>query len=454
MASIESSLKASSRKMWLSALILAMAITGVIVIFMRRLVLRRLHSLVKVVDSIESGESNKLVNGHEGDEIHTLGRHLERMTERLDKSICSLRQREAFLDAVINSADDGIVVVDDQLRIVKANRSFEAMLGVPSSDLVGTRCDCTRLCTGQDARTCPARLTFQSGLGERQIRSASNGNGEVRYYEVFDAPLRHVAGRRQVLEVWHDITQRREIEAHLLHSERLASLGLLASGISHEINNPLASITTCLDGLRRRLRLGGGKRLPEELPEYLELIRGEVGRCRDLTERLKVLGRKPREVRQPVDLHAVVHDIVALMRYEAQKNRVRIEQDLPSGLEPLLADESQLSQVLLNLVLNAIQAIDGSGWVRISARLLSQDQVEIEVVDSGRGIEPEDLSRIFEPFFSARSDGRGTGLGLFIAKIVIEQLGGSIDVSSTPGEGTQFRILLPSMSQSKEEVGT
>jgi signal transduction histidine kinase len=267
----------------------------------------------------------------------------------------------------------------------------------------------------------------------------------MRYFEISASPLKTVSDGPQVIEVWRDITRRREIEARLANSERLASLGFLASGVSHEINNPLASITTCLDGLCRRLNAGDGEKVPDELPEYLELIRGEVDRCRRLTERLKVLGRQPRQTRETIELSGVVRDTLALLRYEAQKTCVRIEESLTADASLVLADESQIRQVVLNVVLNAMQAIDGAGVLRVHVGPASDGFVEFEVTDTGRGIEPADQRKIFEPFYSARPDGKGTGLGLFISKIIVDNLGGSIRVTSAPGSGTSFTILFPTV---------
>jgi signal transduction histidine kinase len=244
-----------------------------------------------------------------------------------------------------------------------------------------------------------------------------------------------------VLEIWRDITRRRELEAGLAHSERLASLGFLASGISHEINNPLASITAALDGLRRRMKDGDGSP-PEELSMYLDLIRGEVGRCSELSNRLKGLGKKPRDIRKVYDLRAACEETVALVRFEAKKRFVSVELEADAGLRPILGDESQMRQVLLNLVLNAIQSIDGRG--RVVLRVAPQgDGVRIQVEDDGRGIPVEVQRTMFEPFTSARPDGRGSGLGLFISKVILDRAGGRIELSSKLGQGTLFTVWIP-----------
>lgn len=443
MAGVESALATGARKVWLSALVLALAISLVIVALMRWLVLDRLRSLVRVVDSVEAGRLNGFRRVGGADEITQLGQHLNGMALRLDQSIRDVRESEAFLDAIVNSADDGIVVVDASMRVVTANRAFAHILGVPPSEVSAEPCQCVASCLPGDNGGCPARSTFATGQVARRVRAVTDPEGMSRYYEISSSPVHGGGAREQVIEIWRDITSRREIEARLANSDRLTSLGLLAAGVSHEINNPLASITTCLDGLGRRMRTQGGGPTAAELAEYLELIRGEVARCCELTERLKVLGRRPQSTPQSVDVGAVACDTVALVRYMAEKGRVEVVVRGTDDIQPVIADEAQMRQVMLNLVLNAIQAIQGPGWLHLSIRRGGTSTVEIEVADSGRGIEPTELQRIFEPFYSLRPDGRGSGLGLFITKIIVEQFGGSIDVSSTPGEGTRFTVTLP-----------
>jgi two-component system NtrC family sensor kinase len=175
---------------------------------------------------------------------------------------------------------------------------------------------------------------------------------------------------------------------------------------------------------------------------YLELIRGEVSRCSELSNRLRGLGKKPREVREAVDVRVVAEETIALVRFEAKKRLVDVEMTADAKLRPILSDESQIRQVLLNLLLNAIQAIDGRGHVMLH---LAPDRggVRIEVEDDGRGIEAKFLPTMFEPFTSSRPDARGSGLGLFISKVIIDQFGGSIAATSRLGQGTRFTVWIP-----------
>ena len=444
MAGVDSSLRTAAWTMWSGAVTLALTTAAVIIGLMRVLVVNRLRNLVQVVDSIRAGRFRSPAEVRGADEIAQLGQAINGMAESLEESLGTLREREAFLDAVINSADDGIVVVDEGLRVVTANRAFARMPDGPRSGTSGEPCRCAGSYLTASRDDCPARSTLATGQVTHCVRAITLPDGTMRHYEIACSPIFKDGKAQEAIEVWRDITDRREMEASLASSDRLASLGLLAAGVSHEINNPLASITTCLDGLERRIRTEEGGRPIAELAEYLKLIRGEVTRCCELTERLKVLGRRPRQMPQAVDIGAVVSDTVALMRFMAKDAGIELEVRPAADPRPVFADEQQLRQVVLNLVLNAIQAVDGPGWVRISTRPGVGATVAIEVADSGRGIEPTDLPRIFEPFCSLRPDGGGSGLGLFIVKIIVEQSDGSIAVSSTPGEGTTFTVVLPS----------
>ncbi len=451
MAGLEASLDAGARKMWLAAVTLALAVAAVIVLLLRRTVVDRLGRLVNAVDGIEAGNLSAPVTVGGSDEIALLAQHLGRMAHTLDESLRDLRQREAFLDAVIDSADDGIIVVDESLRVVAANRAFAKITAIPTGELTTLPCQCAPCCQDHDATDCPARQTFLRGEVTHRLRTVTAADGAVRSYEIAASPLLAAGSPRQAIEVWRDITDRRAIEAQLASAERLASLGLLAAGISHELNNPLGSIMTCLDGLSRRLHRNGDGQIPAELPEYLRLIRGEVERCRELSNRLTALLPRSRHDRSLVDVAEVVHDTVKLLAYTAEQERVEVGVDIAPGLPPVMAEESQVRQVVLNLLLNALQASDGPGRVNVSARA-ADGGAEVEVTDWGRGIEPDDLPRIFEPFFSRRSDGRGTGLGLFISKVIVDRLGGSLAVASTPGAGARFTVHLPADSPSPQGV--
>jgi two-component system NtrC family sensor kinase len=249
------------------------------------------------------------------------------------------------------------------------------------------------------------------------------------------------------------IIRRRDTEAErlneqLLQAGKLASIGELSAGVAHEINNPLAIILT-----ERQLLLDAAKQAPIADPEFQEQFSDsmsqidiQVQRCKRITQNLLRFSRRTESMIETVDLNGFIQEVIDLMDREARTSGIKFFSELDPQLPPLLSDPSQLQQVLLNLITNAIDAHDGKpyGSIRVSTRADNQlQQAEVIVADTGGGIKPEHLRRIFDPFFTTKTVGKGTGLGLSICYSIIRRLGGSISVRSEPGKGTEFTIVLP-----------
>jgi two-component system NtrC family sensor kinase len=239
-----------------------------------------------------------------------------------------------------------------------------------------------------------------------------------------------------------------QLNRQLLQAGKLAAVGELSAGVAHEINNPLAIILTerqiLLDLAEQISNLDGNFR--KALLESLEQVDVQVQRCKRITHNLLRFSRRTTSVIEKLDLNAFLGEITELMEREARTSGIKFITDLEEDLPPLLTDPSQLQQVFLNLITNAIDANEGKpyGTIRITTR--SDDHrglVEIQVADTGSGIPKKDLERIFDPFFTTKPVGKGTGLGLSICYTIIGRLGGQITVESEPGEGTEFTIFLP-----------
>ncbi len=436
------------RMLGLAVIMLPLTLVAIAAL-MNRLVVRRVQELVTATQRVRHGDLNVTTLPSGDDELTVLGESFNAMTGTLRNSIREIERQRSYLEHVIDSMEDQVCVVDSTLRIVTANRSLVAESGKSKGAVIGQPCADVAHGGGAPCEACPARAVFATGAVQKTHFVMPDHEGRERQYEVFCSPLRDGTGAvSQVIEVRRDVTERTSLEANLRHAERLASLGLLASGISHEINNPLASIATCVDGLKRQVRSGEGE--TEEgrttLLESLDLVGRETMRAKAITTRLLVLSRPSNGLVSVVDLNPPILDTVSLLKFEAEHAGVILTPELQEALPPIVADEGQVRQLLLNLVLNAIQAaaMGPRRPGRVSIKTYSSNGIlRLSVVDNGPGIGSSEVKRIFEPFYSRRPNEQGTGLGLFIAQAIVRGLQGTIQVSSCPGEGAAFIVEVP-----------
>jgi two-component system NtrC family sensor kinase len=239
-----------------------------------------------------------------------------------------------------------------------------------------------------------------------------------------------------------------QLNKQLLQTSKLASIGELSAGVAHEINNPLAIILTerqiLLDLMDQTKVLDAHFR--EQLIQSLSQIDTQVLRCRRITQNLLRFSRRTRSIIETVDINAFIKEVVELMEREARSSGITFDLDMDESLPPMLSDPSQLQQVFLNLITNAIDAHDGKSYASIrimTHREALRKGLEIRIADTGTGISPEHLDRIFDPFFTTKPVGKGTGLGLSICYSIIKSLGGHIRVQSEVNKGTEFIIFLP-----------
>jgi nitrogen-specific signal transduction histidine kinase/CheY-like chemotaxis protein len=243
-----------------------------------------------------------------------------------------------------------------------------------------------------------------------------------------------------------DLTEHRQMQARLLHADRMASLGTLAAGVAHEVNNPLAYTLANLDYLETNVvpRLEPSVRVADELRGLVSEARMGATRVRDIVRQLRLFSRVDEDARPvPVDVHSVLETAISMAMNEL-KHRARLVRDYG---EPLRAEahEGRLGQVILNLLVNAAQAIPEGDVEHHEVRVVTRPQgtgVLIEVHDTGMGIPPENLERVFEPFFTTKPSGLGTGLGLSICHGIITSFGGRMGVESQVGKGSNFWVLL------------
>jgi signal transduction histidine kinase len=238
------------------------------------------------------------------------------------------------------------------------------------------------------------------------------------------------------------------IEQQMIATERLAALGTLAAGVAHEINNPLAIINESAGYLRTVLQKKDLAEIPyrASFDKALEKIEISVKRARTITHQLLADVGKNKPVLAEIDMQALVNETVQLFGQEAERKRIRVNLEADRDMRTLWADPNQIRQVLINLLNNAIHATDEEG--KITVRIQSKDTgATIDIIDSGAGIPKENLDRIFEPFFSTKSPGEGTGLGLFVTRDIVEKFGGKLMVESELGKGSRFRVHIPDQNR-------
>jgi PAS domain S-box-containing protein len=423
---------------------LALLLVGGIAFVVRIVILRRLQRFETAARQISEGRLDRRVPATGSDTISWLAREFNVMADSVTGLLGEVRNQRERLETVINSIDDGIVVLDRRRNVLAANDAFLARSGTARDRLLG--CSCREaagtMCTCGD---CPTLACISTG--ERQVRvfQRTRNDGTVAWEEVHASPIEGRAGEEgQVVEVWRDITDRRAAEARLSESHRLASLGLLASGFSHEMNTPLQTILACVEGIARETQAADSP-VTVRVRESAAIAREQIMRCRGITQHFLRMSRGHPSAGQIVDVHDAVTSVVSLIAPTAREHEVAIDVQTP-GAERLrvLADEADLHHALMNLLLNAVQASRPRTVVSIDADQPEPGSVRVRVRDEGCGIAPEQLQRIFEPFVSLRSD--GTGLGLFLALTFVRKWGGDIRVESGRGAGSVFAISLPTLA--------
>jgi len=427
MEQTERQLAVSVRQMSVMAAVMGLVTVIALGQLTRRLVLDRLAGVMHLTSRVRNRQFGTTLPVDSDDEIGDLAESFNLMTTSLHSSLEELEQQQEFLESLLNSLRDEIVVFDRDGRVVATNDAGRERGDVHGGEMFSPL----------------GRQTLRTGQPGVKVEIKRAAEGGERQIELHTYPLCDGAGDVvQVIQVARDITERKYLEAHLMHSERLASLGLLASGISHELNNPLGTISAGIDGLLRQSAGPLSAQTLAEMQEYLTLIRTEVHRAKSITDRLLILSRPSGGPPSLIDVCRAVADTVSLVRYQASRAHIEIRERLDSTVPLIKAHEPSLRQLVLNLLLNAMQAIAGSGTIEAEVRPV-ENGLEIAIRDDGDGIAPEDLERVFDPFFSRRRDAQGTGLGLFIASSIVDQMGGRIQIESQPGRGTVFRVFIP-----------
>lgn len=361
----------------------------------------------------------------------------------LEASRFELLRSRSTLQALFDGITAPIYIVDRDYRLVAANLASAQQAGAAPAALVGQTCyqalyGSTAVCSG-----CPLVETWSSGKGaqtaqRRWARDDLDRNGTPVEWETNSYPIRNDNGQvTQAIVFSQDVTEKRRLEASLAQSEKLAAVGQLAAGVAHEINNPLAAIIANSQLLQRELPVGDDRR------ESVDLIALAGDRASRVVRDLLDFARQEPYQTAPTDVNASIASALTLVDHEFRTHSLNLILDLEQNLPLIEGGHDRLQGVWLNLLMNARDAVNSTqGEIRLTSRR-TDGHIVVTVADNGVGIPAERLSRVFEPFYTTKAPGHGTGLGLSVCHQIIKQHGGDIQVSSLPGQGTTFTVSLP-----------
>ncbi len=414
---------------------------------LRRLVLNRLAVLAAASQHLSAGRFDVEVPVQGNDEIADLAKAFNRMVGTLRDRLRDIRDRETFLQSLIDAVPDGIRVIDSDYRIVKVNKAYREQLRIPpEEDVVGGACYASSHGASEPCAptlvTCPLLVTQIEGRTIKSIHTHRRTDGSTVEAEVSAAPMmieQENERRTYVVESIRDLAS----DIRFGHEQKLAAVGQLAAGVAHEIRNPLASIRLALQGILRSPDLNEDE---SEIGDYLRLVDGQIDKCIDVTARLLKLSGGPSDQPQLIDLNPSTMETLSLLKFHADTLDISMVTELDPVGPRLMGTEGDIRMVVLNLVQNAFHAMPSGGCLTITTQQ-KDNEVRLIVADTGKGIAPEHRPRIFDPFFTHRADGEGgTGLGLAICKTIIDGLGGTIQVESDPGQGARFTVTLPAVA--------
>ncbi|PYQ71364.1 MAG: hypothetical protein DMG04_21435 [Acidobacteria bacterium] len=381
-----------------------------------------------LLTAVAAQVATAIENGRLYRELHLKAEELGRMRE--------------FNENILESLDDGLVVFDVSERIVRWNRALEEFYGVVRRDAVGrTLGDIFDVPFIEALRAARQEHPYGATLYRVPLSARKDDDSRILVNATV-VPLQNPSGSDMAVSgtilLIEDITDRVRLEEQLQISEKMASIGLLAAGVAHEVNTPLTGISS----FTQMLLDGADPRDPKTA--LLEKIEKQTFRAAKIVNGLLNLSRPAPATNEriDVDLNAVITDVFSLLEHQFEVGKIKARRELAPTAVTVVGIEHQLQQVFLNLFLNARDAMPRGGWLTVTTRI-DGDRAVVEISDTGSGIPPEQLARIYDPFFTTKAIGRGTGLGLSITYGIVREHDGAIRCDSAIGQGTRFTLTLP-----------
>jgi PAS domain S-box-containing protein len=431
--------------------------------FLYRQMRSAMKELVDTTFSIAKGHLDRRATVTTGDELEELAGAVNRMARAVAE-----RERELVLVrntmvAMFEGITEGIAYIGRDYRIIHANRAYATFQGQAGEvEVVGRKCHELFWDGPHDCETCPGRIALETGRSAEAEREVLRGNGERQVFRIQAYPVvLPVEGPAGFVEYVSEVTLQRKMEEELkrhatrleeivrertlrlreaqeqmIHKEKIAALGQMAAGVAHEIGNPLSSLSSIVRSFTADPGREGGRE------EKLRVMQEQVDRIARIVRELVDFSRPSSFGKNLMHVNEVLRTAMGIARYDERFKGVHVITSLDHDIPALKLDGDQLLQVFLNILLNAADAMRGSGTLTVSSRRMNHS-VAVRFGDSGPGIAEESLSRIFEPFFTTKDVGKGAGLGLSVSYGIIQGMGGSIRASNQAGRGALFTVEIP-----------
>jgi PAS domain S-box-containing protein len=415
---------------------------GLVLLLIKKFVLSRVTALSSSVNKIGSvGKMTGRIPVQGNDELTRLSENINDMLESLEKSEMKRRSQKELISHILANTLNGILAITESGNIIQANKAFITLFGLDMVSISGQNIFNLPTLAG----LIPEIRAFLESLAlthKTEIKYLNNGSNKT-----FIANFARMNEQALAFLILTDVTDERAEQERLYMTDRLASIGEMASGIAHELNNPLTGIL----GLSAIL---AEEELPETVREDIVIIRDEAQRAAEIVKNMLSFARRHSPKKEFSRINKIVEDVLKLRSYEHRVTDIIVENKLDPDLPKILVDYFQIQQVFINIVLNAEQAMadqQGKRTIKITTEKVDSI-IRISFTDSGPGISPQHLGRIFNPFFTTKEVGRGTGLGLSISYGIITAHNGAIYARNETGRGATFVVELPISSSIVEEI--
>ncbi|MGB3222034.1 MAG: DUF3365 domain-containing protein [Desulforhopalus sp.] len=416
---------------------------GIISIFFNKVIAQNLNNLLNIFrTSLKDEERKPISTGPDPvDEISELtevarqmARDLQKNREQLERSAAKILQSKELLQSVFDGITDPVVLIDHQGKIKNVNKAFLDRYSV-TLDQITEHSIATLPFSGQ----CPlieCKDILQSLPDKPISRQMNMENGEI--FLIYFYPIQDEQNNtRSIVCYVKDITDQKKLEQKIQQTEKIVSLGQLAAGVAHEINNPLGIILCHIDLIK------DDPTLSEEARADLDTIEKHAGNCRTIIADLLNFSRQHKSIKELSSINSIAQEVVQIAANQFQQQNITVDLDLDTTIPMISVDVDKMKQVIFNLLLNSAQAIEENGYILVATRYDQVNQlITVTVNDNGCGILSDTADKIFDPFFTTKVPGKGTGLGLSVSYGIIKDHDGEISVESVPGKGSRFTITL------------